>query len=194
MTKHSPLLAIGLASFIASSPASAQEDSGVVAPSTHAGFAAFGIGPGVGLSACGDGGCAGASDFTQVLLTQEIGFHPGGGGDGFALGLAVSEGFGNHVFRFRPGFKMWWDIAPKRDLGLYIAPTVQLGYALFSADAGPFGSADEHAFHAAPGLELRLVLADRALITFKPLSFDFYASDDGLLVEYGLSAGGGVTF
>jgi hypothetical protein len=193
------LVFLGLASIFIAAPAAADigeestEDSGVLSPSSRAGFASFGIGPSVGIAACGDPGCGDASEFTQVMLSQELGWHVSGDGEGFALGLAVGEGLGNHIFRFQPSFKMWWDIQPS-DLAIYITPSLELGYALFHADAGGLGSADEHAFHAQLGAEVRLVLADRALLSLKPVGIDVYAQEDGVLVGYALSVNGGVTF
>jgi hypothetical protein len=99
------------------------------------------------------------------MLTQELGWHVSGDGEGFALGLAIGEGFGNRIFRFQPSFKMWWDIQVVEELALYVTPGLELGYALFHADAGPFGSANEHTFHAQAGVEARLVLADRGLLS-----------------------------
>lgn len=169
-------------------------DNGVLRPSSRPTYAAFGIGPSFGLTACGESGCGDATALTQVKLAQEIGWHVSGDGEGFALGASVEEAFGDNIFRFQPGFKMWWDIQPSQKLALYIAPTLKVGYALFSADAGPLGSATDHAFNAQVGVAGRLVLGDRGMLFFRPITIDTFTTEDGVLLTYDVMIGGGVTF
>ncbi len=170
------------------------EDEGVLRPSSRAAFAAFGLGPSFGLTACGDGGCGSTSNVTQIKLGQEIGYHVSGRGDGFAIGASIEEAFGDNLLRLQPGVKLWWDIQPSQNLALYIAPTLKLGYAYFSVDAGPFGSADDHAFNAQVGVEGRIVLEDRGMIFLRPFTLDTFTNDDGVLLTYDLMFGGAVTF
>ena len=159
----------------------------ILAPSTNPAWAALNLGPSIAVLACGSGGCASGS-FTQFKLTQEIGYHVNGEGDGFAIGAAISEAFGNGLFRFQPGFRMWGDIAVDDDLAIYITPYAHVGYALLSA-----GGTD-HAFNPALGLAGRMVLADRGFISFSPVAFDFLINDNGMLMAYELAFAGGVTF
>ncbi len=189
MTSHA--LRLGLASLtlltaFTFAPDASAED--VVRPSTRPAWAAFGLGPSIATLACGGGGCASGS-FTQFKLTQEIGYHVNGSGDGFAIGAAVSEAFGNGLFRFQPGLRMWGDIPVSDDLGLYITPFGHVGYTLLTG-----GGATAHAFNPAVGVAARLVLADRAIISFSPVTFDFLVDDDGMIMSYELAFAGGVTF
>ena len=64
-----------------------------------------------------------------------------------------------------------------------------VGYTLLSG-----GGASSHAFNPAVGLAARLVLADRAIISFSPATLDFLVNEDGMVMSYELAFGGGVTF
>ncbi len=176
-----------------SPPPQPAPDDGVVRPSSRATFASFSLGPSFGLTGCGDGGCTSARNFTQIKLAQEIGYHVSGNGKGFALGGSMEEGFGDNLIRLQPGFKMWWDIQPSSDLGFYIAPTMKLGYAFFTVDAG-IASADTHTFNAQVGVEGKIVLADRAIVFLRPFTLDTFTNEDGVLLTYDVMVGGAVTF
>lgn len=169
-------------------------DEGVLRPSSHATFAGFGIGPSFGLTGCNEAGCSSAGNVSQLKLAQEIGYHVSGHGEGFAIGASMEEAFGDNLVRLQPGVKLWWDIQPSNDLALYIAPTLKLGYAFFSVDAGPFGSATDHAFNAQVGVEGRLVLGDRGMVFFRPFTLDTFTNDSGVLLTYDIMFGGAVTF
>jgi hypothetical protein len=173
----------------------ADDDGGGVArASTRPLFANFAIGPSIGLVGCNEAGCDDANAFDQLKLTQEIGYHVSGGGDGFAIGFSIDEAFGDHVLRVQPGAKFLWDIQPSEDHGFYIAPFVKAGYSYLKLDAGPFGSATEHAFNGQAGVEARLVLGDRALLYLRPVGIDVLANDDGVLMMYDIMISGGITF
>jgi len=147
-------------------------------------FVTFGVGPSIGLSYSG----------TQVKLAQDFGYHFFGDGSGPALGAEISEAFGHSIFRFQVGPKFWWDIQPSSSLGLYLAPTAQLGYAHLASSGG--GSAN--AFDMQFGFEARLVLGDRGMLYVRPVGIDIliggnsYGSDTATI--YDLAVGGGVTF
>lgn len=190
MTLHPfPRLAFATSALaiVLAAPASASAED-VVRPSTRPMWAALDLGPSIATLACGSGGCASGS-FTQFKLTQEFGYHVNGSGDGFAIGAAVSEAFGNGLFRFQPGLRMWGDIPVSDDLGVYITPMGHLGYTLLTG-----GGASDHAFNPAIGVAARLVLADRAIISFSPLTLDFLVNENGMVMSYELAFGGGVTF
>lgn len=184
--RSAALAALTLLTALTFAPDASAED--VVRPSTRPMWAALGLGPSISVLACGNGGC-GDGSFTQFKLTQEFGYHVNGSGDGFAIGAAVSEAFGNGLFRFQPGLRMWGDIPVSDDLGLYITPMGHVGYTLLSG-----GGASSHAFNPAVGLAARLVLADRAIISFSPATLDFLVNEDGMVMSYELAFGGGVTF
>ncbi len=99
---------------------------------------------------------------------------------------------GSGVFVFTPGAKFWWDIQFAEDLAIFYTPSVKLGYALAT-----FGNT-AHAFNFQFGLvEGRVVLGDRGVVFFKPVSLDMFAGDFGgpsFVMRYDLMFGGGVTF
>jgi hypothetical protein len=169
-------------------------DESVVRPSSRGMFAGFGIGPSIGILGCNDTGCDTDASFNQLKIAEEIGFHFSGDGEGPALGVSFEEGFGDHLIRFQPGVKFWWDIQPDNDLALYIAPTVKAGYALFHLDLEGLGEANEHAFNGQVGAAVRLVLADRALVYLRPITLDMFFTEDGMAMTYDIMAGGEVTF
>lgn len=188
-------LALAVFSFAADTLAQSPEgDSGALRPSSRATFAAFGIGPSFGLTGCNDQGCSDASNFTQIKLAQEIGYHVSGNGKGFAIGGSLEEAFGDNLLRFQPGVKMWWDIQPSADLALYIAPSLKAGYALFHVDVNGLGSDTDHAFNAQVGVAGRLVLGDRGMVFFRPFTLDTFFTENAVLITYDVMVGGAVTF
>ena len=153
----------------------------LVEPSTNPMWASLSLGPAIGVA---------NFPTTQFKLTQEFGYHFSGEGEGPALGLSIGESFGDGVFVFQPGPKFWWDIQIMDDLGIYVTPQAQVGYGLLTG----FG-ATSHNFNWLFGVEGRVVLGDRGIVTFRPLSFDFFAGDVAdVVVRYDLMFGGGVTF
>ena len=153
----------------------------MVAPSTRQMFATFGFGPSIGIDPSG----------TQFKIAQEFGYHFQGA-SGPAIGASLEEAFGSGLFRFQIGPKFWWDFQPSPTLGLYLAPHAKLGYGLLSA-TGWTG----HAFNFQFGFEGRLVLGDRGMIFFRPLTIDLLFGDWGgqsVAAVYDLMFGGGVTF
>ncbi len=175
----------GAALLLTSTDAAAQLE-----PSTRPWLAELGLGPSIFLTACPVGGgadCAGIA-VTQFKLTQIIGGHPGGDGEGFGIGLGLSEAFGSGVFRFQPGMRLWGDIPVADDLAIYISPYGHLGYALWDG----FGTA--HFFNWTLGVGARIVLADRATISFHPIGLDFHINDEVFAMWYDLMFGFGVTF
>lgn len=163
-------------------------DDSVVRPSTNPWFATVELGPSIGMLACGSGGCASGGS-AQFKLTESIGYHTNGSGDGFAIGLGISEAFGQGLFRFQPGLRLWGDIPVSDDLGIYITPLGHLGYGLLTG-----GGRAEHTANIGLGLAGRIVLGDRAMISFSPLHFDMLANGNGFVMAYDLSFGAGVTF
>jgi hypothetical protein len=162
-------------------------------PSTRPFLLALDFGPSIFLLACAQGNCASQGSVTQFKLSQMFGGHPGGSGDGFGIGLHISEAFGSGLFRFQPGVRLWGDIPVSDDLGIYIAPFGHIGYALWSVSFGN-ASASAHLVNWGAGVGAKIVLVDRLMIQFSPLGFDFHANDDGMVWWYDLAFGLGVTF
>lgn len=131
---------------------------------------------------------------SQLKLLQEIGFHLQGGMEGPAIGASLAQSFGDSVFGLQIGPKFWWDVQPIAGLGLYIAPMAQVGYALLSYDGGRRGGGGSSSyFDLQFGVEARLVINDRALVTYRPFTIDILAGEH-VGVRYDMMFGGGVVF
>ncbi|MCC6523958.1 MAG: hypothetical protein IT373_14965 [Polyangiaceae bacterium] len=168
----------------------------ILRPGTRPWFFAGGFGPSIllegrggyyyGPGRCFGLGCRGGRGDTQFMLQFEIGYHFSGDSSGPALGLATDLGFGG-PFRAEPGLKFWYDIGPIADMGIYITPTVQLGYGYINQ------SGDAHAFNVQIGTSLRIVLGDRGLVYVQPFCADIHAKTN-VLLTHNIIFGGGVTF
>jgi hypothetical protein len=75
---------------------------------------------------CGWGGRYGGS----FKLTQEFMGHFSGNASGPALGVILNQTFSGPYFGFNIAPKFTYDIRVKQGLGLYISPSVSLGYGL----------------------------------------------------------------
>jgi len=153
---------------------------------TRAFFANFALGPAIRVDDAP----------TQLKLLQEVGFHLQGGMEGPAIGLSLAQSFGDSVFGLQIGPKFWWDVQPVAGLALYIAPMAQVGYALLSFDGGGgrFGrGATANYFDLQFGCEVRLVINDRALVSYRPFTLDILAGER-VGVRYDMMFGGGVIF
>lgn len=184
-------LAVGIVLCSAGTARADDGDDDVLRPSSRPMFATFGVGPSIGITGCNNSGCSTNASFTQFKLTQDFGYHFMGEGEGPALGVNVEEAFGDNVFRLQPGVKLWWDFQPSEDLGLYVAPTVKLGYGLVTATQGSYTA---HAFNWQVGAALRMVLGDRGMVFVRPITLDSFVNDDGIAFSWDIVAGGGLTF
>jgi hypothetical protein len=181
--------------------AQTQEQHTLLRPTTHALFATFHVGP--AMEVAGDWG-------TQLKIGQDLGWHIDGTSSGLALGLSLEESFGNctegqgaSCFSFQAGPKLWYDVQILDDLPLYIAPTARLAFTHVAVSAGSLSGGFTGA-GIQLGLELRAVLSDRAVLFFRPVTFDViigdadqtlsYVYDDTVAMRYDLTFGGGVTF
>ncbi len=166
-------------------------------PSTRSAWYAAGIGPSIGVVGCGGGGCSNFGAISQFQFTNEIGWHFSGDGSGPAIGGIVLLGFSSYAFataiRFSPQFKFWWDIPVVKKYAIYLTPGVSGGYGLFSGATG-FGSSVAHFFSTQATFAGRLVIKDRGIVFFQPVTIDVAANGDGALISYNIIAGGGVTF
>jgi hypothetical protein len=155
------------------------EAQGLVDDGTRPMWAALQLGPAFNLD-------PGFGAFFK--LEQEFGYHFSGDNEGPALGGMLAESFGFGAFALQVGPKFWWDIKIS-DMAIYITPHAMLGYGGFFG-----GGAEAHTFNWEFGAEGRVILGDRFLLSFRPVGIDFFAGDGGLLVNYNLMFGGGVTF
>ncbi|MCC6746345.1 MAG: hypothetical protein IT371_01720 [Deltaproteobacteria bacterium] len=139
----------------------------------------------------GMGGAIGMTSFSgsQFRLSEEFGYHFSGKSDGPAIGGILAESFGSGFFGFQVGPKFTWDFQIVRDLGVYLAPTAHIAFAL----AGAGGSAAA-GFNFGFGFEGKLVIMNRGIVFFRPFELDFFAGDFPFQARYNLSFGGGVIF
>ncbi|MBW2522561.1 MAG: hypothetical protein JRI23_00230 [Deltaproteobacteria bacterium] len=125
----------------------------------------------------------------QFKLMQDIGGHFSGDASGPALGASFEESFNGDFWRLQAGPKFWWDIQVVKSMGIYVTPEVRIGPAVW-------GNGDAHGFfNQQIGCSGRLILADRAIVFFKPISVDLFTDFDGWWFGYwDVMAGGGVTW
>jgi hypothetical protein len=172
---HALAVLAGLALVAVAGRAEAQMRQG-----TRPGFFEASVGPVVGITDPGR---------LWFQSSIEIGGHFSRNSGGPALSgsfdfMARPDWFGMEV-----GVKFRWDIQVRRSTAFYLAPTVRTGYALFSHR----GDAPSHFFNLQLGFELRMILRNRLIIFFRPLSFDIDIRDH-VEVAYDPGVGLGVTF
>ena len=159
------------------------EAQSIIRPSSRPWWFAGGLGPAVGVTTSRGGG----GTFTQFMLSQEIGGHFSGDGEGPALAGHISEAFGRGIFRLTLGPRFYYDIEIANK-GIYVAPYAQIGYTLFA------DTVDPHYVNMQFGVSGRFVLEDRGLLFIQLGNFDFNFNDNGLILFWDLQMGGGVTF
>jgi hypothetical protein len=110
-------------------------------------------------------------------LTQEFMGHFSGNASGPALGVVLNEMFAGAYFGFNIAPKFTYDIQVKRDLGLYISPSVSLGYHLshyrYFDNGYAYAGASYHAANLQFGVAVKLMLDDRWLVFAQFPNFDF---------------------
>jgi hypothetical protein len=110
-------------------------------------------------------------------LTQEFLGHFSGNASGAALGVIVNQTFSGPYFGFAIAPKFTYDIRVKPGLGLYISPSISLGYALQHYRAfyyqGYYSGANYHAANLQFGVAVKLILDDRWLVFAQVPNFDF---------------------
>jgi len=157
------------------SPAQAGD---VLRPGSKPWFATFALGPSIFVEPSGH---------TLFKMSQEIGHHFSGDASGFALGLSIEESF-VRMFRLGVGPKLWYDIQPSDDLGIYITPGMRLGYGYWSA-----GGASASSFALQIPLAVRMVLGDAGMVYFQPITPDMYINE-GFAMTWDIMFGGGAIF
>ncbi len=174
------------------STASYADAAEVLRPSTRTAFYDAGVGPGIGILGCGGGVCGSGFGFTQFQLINEIGVHLGtGAGHGPAIGGIILLGFGGPFspIRFSPQFKFWYDIPVTKKYAIYVTPGASAGYGMLATHG-----LVESFFATQITCAGRLVLKDRGLVFFQPVTADIAANGSGVAFGWSIIAGGGVTF
>lgn len=116
-------------------------------------------------------------------LTQEFMGHFSGNAAGPALGVILNETFNGPYFGFAIAPKFTYDIRVKQGLGLYISPSVSLGYSLTHYRPyfyeGNYAGANYHAANLQFGVAVKLMLDDRWLVFAQVPNFDFLIGPGG---------------
>lgn len=159
---------------------------------------------------CGWGGRYGGT----FKVTQEFMGHFSGNASGPALGVILNQTFTGPYFGFNIAPKFTYDIRVKQGLGLYISPSVSLGYGLqhygYRYYNGYYDGANFHAANFQFGVAVKLILNDRWLVFAQLPNFDFLIGPGGyynngacaagyncgtyFLARMDFILGGGVTF
>lgn len=150
----------------------------------HAASYHFSIGAAIGIA--GLGGAAG-------YIANSIGYHLNGTAHGPALGGNFDIGFSAGGVALIFGGRFWWDIPVARRMAIFVAPFIQPGLALFIAGAAT------PAFDLQFGVEGKITLHRRLLLTLRPIAFDIQIGGNafGVLVLASIHImhlGVGVTF
>jgi hypothetical protein len=165
----------------------------VVRPGTRRWFLNVGLGGSIGFD----------SDISQLKLQQEFGAHFAPRSSGGAWSLVFQEGLnsGNTSVSdllFEVGPRLSWDLPLSSRASIYLSPSLFCGFAYLSRS--PLSSyVGVAALSVQPGLEFKLILADRMLIFLRPLGMELlYGGDrldfsDGMVFRYNLMGGFGVT-
>jgi len=127
---------------------------------------------------CADGFCNGWGGRYggSFKLTQEFMGHFSGNASGPALGVIVNQTFTGPYFGFNIAPKFTYDIRVKQGLGLYISPSVSLGYGLVHYRPNYYGyyaGANYSAANLQFGVAVKLILDDRWLVFAQVPNFDF---------------------
>ncbi len=98
-------------------------------------------------------------------ISNVVGAHFNGRGHGPALGGALDLYFTGGSVLLVPGARFWWDI-PIARMAIYVAPFLQAGLAIGATNGFALGADIQF------GVEGKVVLNKRLLLTLKPIAFD----------------------
>ena len=149
-----------------------------------------------GFYGCGDGFCNngwGGRYGGSFKLTQEFMGHFSGNASGPALGVIVNQTFTGPYFGFNIAPKFTYDIRVKQGLGLYISPSVSLGYGLVHYRPNYYGyyaGANYSAANLQVGVAVKLILDDRWLVFAQVPNFDFLIGPGNYYYANGACAAG----
>ena len=192
------VVGLGVASEVA-----AKDVPPILRPSTRARFVLLGAGPSAGIGGlCYAGYYYGGSLYNEagfqrfgcggaVKLSQELGMHFTGGGDGPAISALLQEevlSYGYLGLTVAP--KLSWDIQPIEGVGFYVSPNVALGYHSSRWQGHPTLQGGD----LQGGVGLKLSLGDRGLLYTQLPHFDFVFGPGYSMIRYDFILGAGVTF
>ncbi|MBW2733651.1 MAG: hypothetical protein JRH20_14780 [Deltaproteobacteria bacterium] len=165
-----------------------EKSTSVIRPSTRRWFFNAAFGPSIALDGME----------TLYKISQEIGFHfSGGSGLGLALVTAqILDGEFKTFEGYSTEMRLFWDIEVA-SMGLYVSPLAQVGVCIVKWDEGDDGAREESGFTAVElllGMDLKIVLGDRALLFVRAIGLDLLIYDGETHFRYDLTFGLGVAF
>ena len=195
-------LLVALAAGLITSEAQAANIPSQLAPGTRPHFFQFGFG--VAEAFAGNRGRLDPArrywgGFDSVKFHQELGFHLNGTAKGPALGVIFQEEIGYHdpfndirtAYGFGVAPRFQWDIQPVKNLGLYIAPNISVGYRGFTCP----NCGVAHYVDIQSGINLRLMVVNRAIVWINLPQFEFLVGPDANFVaRVNFLTGVGVAF
>jgi hypothetical protein len=172
-------LALPTVAYASGGSSSPSKTEMMLRPGTRSMSAMFSVAPALAL----DSGL-----HTQVKLGQGFAWHPSGDSSGLAFGGEIQESLGSSAFMLTMGPKVWYDIQISDALGIYLAPSVLVGFGYVSG-----GGTSTFGFDMQMGFEAKMLIQDRGMIFFRPITLDIAVADRAA-VRWDLVFGGGVTF
>lgn len=164
----------------------------------------FGVGPSIGINPnpCYGGyfywdplwhsgyyglGCGGA-----LKASQDLAYHFSGNATGPAIGVVVQEEFliGGAYFGLAVAPKLSWDIQLLRGRGVYLTPSLAVGYHLLAWKGFP----RVHAGEAQAGAAVKFAISENLLLWLQPAVFDFIFTPGFFIPRYDLLVGVGTVF
>jgi hypothetical protein len=186
--------------------------TGILRAGTRRGFATFSAGRSFLI------GTDEALDFYSYFpmfspplrLEQEIGIHPRGG-SGLAVSLVAQELFlgsiGPEQARRELGIgaRLGGDFPVAPGMGVYASPSFRLGYNLHSVrqqedggypydDDGEISTDRSHRMDVQFAVAAKILLADRLLLSFRPVDFQIVTDFSHYSLRWSLMGGAGLTF
>jgi hypothetical protein len=188
--------------------------TGILRAGTHRGFATLSAGRSFLISSDDD------LDFQTYFpilspplrLEQEVGIHPSGG-SGLAVSLVLQELFlsttGPEQFHreFGVGARVGGDFPVAPGMGVYASPSFRLGYNLHSLreredsypyppydDEGEISTSRTHRMDVQFAVAAKILLADRLLLSFRPVDFQIVTDFSHYSLRWSLMGGAGLTF
>jgi hypothetical protein len=166
--KRALVMLAGLA--VLSSSSARAEIPPILRPGTHPWFGSLSLGVAGKLK----------DTPTQFKLVEAVGYHFSGNAGGpaivFELQESLSDEAGSTAYVVEIGPKFQWDIPIVQNLGLYLTPSVMLGYSRAGWSGnnvfGFGGVPSSNGFTLQFGFEGRLILADRGLVFMRPFTID----------------------
>jgi hypothetical protein len=165
-------------SYVAPLPARAEQVLEIIRPGTRPAWFGFSLAPALDIT----------NSANQMKIAQDVGYHLSGDSSGFGLGFTMQQSVFNSAFVFEAGPKASYDVLISDTMGVYITPSFMFGGGGSSVAGSSSGFFDMQV-----ALEGKMLINDRGLIFFRPVSFDMQFGNV-VAARYEIVFGGGATF